>query len=123
MRLFVLAAALAALASTTSTAEAAGCSRAAANAAIRQARPRVPSPEQGAKPFLVTPAMADELICFDFTRDGRSDLAATVASGGTAGDIGWFVLVRTRTGWRQAFSHGPSYKVGRFRVGRDLVDS
>ncbi len=101
----------------------AGCSRAAAEAAIRRAKPHVPSLERGATPILVAPDDADELICFDFTRDGRTDLAATVASGGTAGDVGWFVLVRTVSGWRQAFSRGPLYKLGLFRVGSDLVDS
>ncbi len=72
--------------------------------------------------MVVAPGTADELICFDFTGDGRTDLAVTVASGGTAGDIGWFVLRRTPTGWRLALARG-GYKVGLARVGRDLVDS
>ncbi len=97
-----------------------GCSRAAANAAIRAVKPRIPSPASGT--MAVPPSMADELICFDFTGDGRTDLAVTVASGGTAGDIGWFVLRRTPTGWQVALSRG-GYKVGLTRVGRDLVDS
>jgi hypothetical protein len=113
--------AVAALAgATTSAAQGAACSRAAANAAIRQVRPHVPS--LGDTPLLVTAANADALICFDFTRDGRTDLAVTVASGGTAGDIGWIVLRRTARGWRLALSRG-GYKVGVFRVGGDLVDS
>jgi hypothetical protein len=118
----VVVAALAAVGTTTSVAAAgsATCSRAAARAAIARAKPRVPSLANGT--MLVTPGMADELICFDFTGDGRTDLAVTVASGGTAGDIGWFVLVRTRTGWRTAFNRG-GYKLGLFRVGGDPVDS
>ena len=118
----VAVAALLAAAAATSVAGAGGasCSRAVAKAAIVRARPHIPSLANGT--MLVTPGMADALICFDFTGDGRTDLAVTVASGGTAGDIGWFVLVRTRTGWRVALTQG-GYKVGLFRLGRDLVDS
>ena len=119
-RLFVLGAALAAGAALTGEAGAAGCSRAAADAAIRQAKPHVPG--LGDSPVLVTPANADSLICFDFTRDGRIDLAVTVASGGTAGDIGWVVLRRTSGGWRPALARS-GYKIGLFRVGGDLVVS
>jgi len=72
--------------------------------------------------MLVTPAMTDEVICFDFTRDGRTELAVTIASGGTAGDIGWIVLARTVHGWRFALGRS-GYKIGLFRVGRDLVSS
>jgi hypothetical protein len=116
------AAALAAVGMTTSIAAAGGasCSGAAAKAAIAHARPRIPSLANGT--MVVTPGMVDELICVDFNGDLRIDLAATVASGGTAGDIGWFVLVHTRTGWRVALTQG-GYKIGLFRVGRDLVDS
>jgi hypothetical protein len=105
---------------TAGTAQGAACSRTTANAAIRQVKPHIPS--LGDTPLLVTPKDADELICFDFTRDGRTDLAVSVASGGTAGDVGWFVLVRTQTGWRLAIGRA-GYKLGIFRVGGDLVDS
>ena len=72
--------------------------------------------------MLVTPSMVDKIICFDFTRDGRSDLALTVASGGTAGDIGWVALARARSGYRLVLQRS-GYKVGLFRVGGDLVES
>jgi hypothetical protein len=98
----------------------AACSRATASAALKQVKPHITG--LGDQQALVTPANADQLICFDFTRDGRGDLALTVASGGTAGDIGWIVLQRTGSGWRLAHSEG-GYKVGLFRVGGDLVDS
>jgi hypothetical protein len=45
-----------------------------------------------------------------------------VDSGGTAGDIGWVVLVRTHTGWRLALARS-GYKLGIFRVGSDLASS
>jgi hypothetical protein len=118
--LFAVIAALAVLAGLTGTAQGAGCSPAAAKAAIRQARPHITSLANTS--MLVTPGMADEVICFDFTRDGRTDLAVTVASGGTAGDIGWVVLARTAHGWRFALGRS-GYKIGLFRVGGDLVDS
>ena len=122
MRLFVPIAIVAAAvaAATASAAPAASCSRAAANTAIRQVKPHIAG--LGDTPLLVTPANADELICFDFTRDRRTDLAVTVASGGTAGDIGWVVLRRTATGWRLALSR-TGYKLGLFRLGSDLVSS
>jgi len=120
-RLLTLVAALAAcVAATTAGAGGTGCSRALADAAIRQVKPHIPS--LGDTPLLVTPAIVDELICFDFTGDGRIDLAMTVASGGTAGDIGWLVLQRTASGWRLALGRS-GYKVGLFRVGRDPVSS
>lgn len=116
--LVIVLAAAAAL--TTSAAQGAACSRATANAAIRQVKPHIAG--LGDTPLLVTPANADALICFDFTRDGRSDLAVTVASGGTAGDIGWVVLRRVTGGWRLALSR-TGYKIGLFRLGSDLASS
>jgi hypothetical protein len=121
-RLLAAVAVLAAAAAVTTTgvAGAAGCSRALAAAALRQTHPHTPG--LGDQQILVTPANADRLICLDFTRDGRVDIAITVASGGSAGDIGWIVLQRRGTGWRLALSRS-GYKVGLWRVGGDLVDS
>ena len=70
----------------------------------------------------VDPNSADEVLCFDFTRDGRLDLAVTIASGGTAGDVGFAVFRATAGGWRVALARG-GYKLGLFRVGGDLVSS
>ena len=64
----------------------------------------------------------DRLLCFDLTRDGRRDLALTVASGGTAGDVAWLVLVGTPTGSRVALARG-GYKLLLVRRGRDLVET
>jgi hypothetical protein len=99
-------------------APAAPCTRAAAKAAI-----------------LATPALrsiwatvrlgggVDKLICHDLTGDAVPELAATIFSGGTAGDIAWVVFRRSRGRWRLAFRQLQAYKVGLFRVGRDLVES
>lgn len=116
----VAAAAVAALAATTGTAGASGCSAAAAKAAIRATKPHIRSLAN--EPTLVTPAMADLVVCVDLSRDGRADMGVTVASDGTAGYIGWPAFLRTGTGWRLV--HGQSgYKVGLFRAGHDLVDA
>jgi hypothetical protein len=96
------------------------CANTTGALALRLARPHIPG--LGDRPVLVTPRNVDEVICFDFTRDGHPDLAFTVASGGTAGDIGWIVLVRRASGWRLAHSQG-GYKLGLARKGGDLVST
>jgi hypothetical protein len=115
----ILAAAVLA-ATVTSTAGAAACSRATAKAAVAKVKPRIAMLTNA--PALVKPADIDTVICFDFTRDGRTDVAVTVASGGTAGDIGWLVLVRTPTAWKVGHEAG-GYKLGLFRFGNDVVVS
>jgi hypothetical protein len=70
----------------------------------------------------VQPSQADKVICFDFTRDGRTDMAVTLFSGGTAGDIAWVVFVATDAGWRPSLVRG-GYKIGLWRTGGDLVVS
>ena len=96
------------------------CSLAAAKAAIVSTRVKVPYLSGG--PGRVTSDQADGVICFDFTRDGRKDMAVTIASGGTAGDIAWVVFAETPTGYRVALVQG-GYKLSLYRVGGDLVSS
>jgi hypothetical protein len=94
------------------------CTIAAARAAILQApslRELAPTVRNGGGP--------DRLICHDLTGDGVSELAVTVFSGGTAGDIAWVVFRRANGRWQVAFSQLHAYKVGLFRVDRDLVES
>jgi hypothetical protein len=110
------------LAATTAPAQAArgGCSRATARAAIALTHLRMTL--LGDSATRVDPESADEVLCFDFTRDGRLDLAVTIASGGTAGDVGFAVFRGTASGWRVALARN-GYKLGLFRVGGDLVSS
>ncbi len=62
------------------------------------------------------------LICRDLTRDGRTDMVVTLASGGTAGDLAWVAFVGTASGRRYAgFATG--YKLGLVRAGSDLVET
>jgi hypothetical protein len=69
---------------------------------------------------------ADKVMCHDFTGDGRPDLAVTIASGGTAGDVGFVVFrsipFKVGPGW-QVVLNRKGYKLGLFRVGDDLVGS
>jgi hypothetical protein len=76
----------------------------------------------GPDPVRIDPAGADQVICHDFTRDGRRDLALTIASGGTAGDVGFAVFRATPGGWRVTLTRG-GYKIGLFRLGNDLAAS
>jgi hypothetical protein len=114
--LVVLVSALVA-AQAASPAATLGCSSKAARAAIAAARPRLAL--TGDKE-LITPGMADKVLCFDVTGDGRTDMAVSLFSGGTAGDVGWLVFARRGAGWRLAGS-GTGYKLGLFRSGRRLV--
>jgi hypothetical protein len=70
----------------------------------------------------IDPDTADQVICFDFTRDGRLDIAVSIASGGTAGDVGFVVFRRAASGWRIALT-GSGYKLGLFRLGGDVATS
>ena len=65
----------------------------------------------------------DSLICHDLTGDGETDMAATIFSGGTAGDIAWVVLRRSHGKWVLALRQLGLYKVGLFALAGDLVDS
>lgn len=121
MKLLVLAAALAAVATTSAHAAKPTCTVAAAKRAVAAANLRMKL--LGDSPVRVGASSVDRVLCHDFTRDGRLDLAVTIASGGTAGDIGFAVLRATPTGgWRVALARS-GYKLGLFRLGGDVVSS
>ena len=120
MRVLLVALALMAVTATTSQAAPAACGVETAHAAIRSTHLKMTL--LGEAPTRVDPASADQVICFDFTRDGRLDLAVTIASGGTAGDVGFVVFRGTAAGWRVALTRG-GYKLGLFRVGGNVVSS
>ena len=83
MKLLVLAAALAAVATTSAHAAKPTCTVAAAKRAVAAANLRMKL--LGDSPVRVGASSVDRVLCHDFTRDGRADLAVTIASGGTAG--------------------------------------
>jgi hypothetical protein len=114
LRFVVVVAVLAAAAATTSAAATrASCSAATARAAIAQTKPRLAL--LGPK-VLIEPRQADKVLCFDVTRDARVDMAVSVFSGGTAGDVGWLLFVPDGARWRLA-GKGTGYKLGLNRVG------
>ncbi len=120
MRLLALAAVVFAATAAPAQSTRAGCGRATARAAIASTHLRMTL--LGDSATRVDPKSADAVLCFDFTRDGRLDLAVTIASGGTAGAIGFAVFRATPNGWRVVLARN-GYKLGLFRMGGDLVSS
>lgn len=49
-------------------------------------------------------------------------MGVTIASGGTAGDVGFVLFRRTVRGWRVALAEN-GYKIGLFRLGDDVATS
>ena len=93
------------------------CSSASARAAIAASKPRLAltGPKQP-----IAPSMADKVLCFDVTGDGHGDMAVTLFSGGTAGDVGWLLFAWNGTRW-QLVATGSGYKLGLFRSGSKLL--
>ena len=120
MRVLVAALLVAAGATTSADARDTACGPATARAAVRQTHLTLKL--LGPDLARVDPGSIDRVLCFDFTRDGRADVAATIASGGTAGDIGFVVFRRTASGWKVALT-GSGYKLGLVRAGRDLIQT
>jgi hypothetical protein len=52
----------------------------------------------------VAPSSADRVLCHDFTRDGRTDIAVTIVSGGTVGDVGFALFLSTPNSWQVALA-------------------
>jgi hypothetical protein len=94
------------------------CSAASARAAIAASKPRLAL--LGPDKVTITPGQADKVLCFDVTGDGRTAMAVSIFSGGTAGDVGWLLFVPDGVRWRLARS-GTGYKLGLFRSGSGLL--
>ncbi|HEY8028231.1 MAG TPA: hypothetical protein VIE38_01850 [Gaiellaceae bacterium] len=87
------------------------CSTQAAMAAIVRQHPKVKDNANEMVP--VDPKSIDGLVCTDDT------MAIALASGGTAGDVGFVLFHRTSSGWRVARTEG-GYKIGVFKLGGDV---
>jgi hypothetical protein len=122
VRALVIAAVTVALTAAASPAHGApaACGPATAKKAVTATKLRMKLLGPGT--VLVSPSSVDRVICHDFTRDGRADVAVTIASGGTAGDVGFAVFRSVPEGWQVALARD-GYKIGLFRVGNDLVSS
>jgi hypothetical protein len=95
------------------------CTKAAADTAIRASTLPADVKDLTHQPL----AGVDTIICHDLTGDGRVDMAVTLASGGTAGDIAWAAFARRPGGWRLAGANPTAYKLLLLRTGRDLVET
>lgn len=90
---------------------AAPCSLAAAKAAIVRQHPKAEDLAGQRAP--VDPNGIEGLVC------AADTMAVAIASGGTAGDVGFVIFRRTASGWRVEKTGG-GYKIGVFRVGADV---
>jgi hypothetical protein len=113
---FAAAACVAVAAVPPAAAAAPKCTDAAARSAVRFAKPRL-APFGNAQ--VMQAKSVGAVICFDATRDGRTDMAVSFFSGGTAGDIGWAFFAAKADGWRLAGS-GEGYKLWLLRSGTKL---
>jgi hypothetical protein len=105
-----------ALAATPADHGAPRCGDAAARSAIRFAKPRFATL---AEPQTFPAKAADRIVCLDATRDGLADMAVSLFSGGTAGDVGWVFFAAKPDGWRLA-GKGSGYKLLLRRAGAEL---
>lgn len=90
------------------------CTLAAAKTAIVRQHPRLKNLANQLQ--TVDPGSVDGVVCAGAT------MAVTIASGGTAGDVGLILFRRTTTGWRAALTRR-GYKIGLFRAGADVAES
>ncbi len=97
-----------------------GCGTATARSAIKSTHVEIPMLSGMKAP--ADPKYVGTVICFDFTRDGRTDMAVSIASGGTAGDIAWILFTGSASGWKVAHTEG-GYKLGLYRLGGDVATS
>lgn len=87
------------------------CTLAAAKAAIVRQHPKAKDLANEMAP--VDPGSVEGLVCAGDT------MAVAIASGGTAGDVGFVLFRRTAAGWRVARTGG-GYKIGVFKLGGDV---
>ncbi len=114
----MLAAPLLAAASLTAP----SCGRAAAKAAITSTGLTIPASESiSSQPYRPSPSQVDWVLCLSLP-GGKKAMVTTLASGGTAGDIGWIVFVKGPTAYRVGLVRG-GYKLGLTRVGTDLIET
>ncbi len=105
-----------------SLAGAPSCGVSAARAAVKATHLTIPASQSiSSQAYRVSPSQVDKVICFHFA-GGKFVLAATIASGGTAGDIYWAVFTHRPTGYAVSLVRG-GYKLGLVRAGSDLVEA
>jgi hypothetical protein len=99
-------------------AAAAACSLATARAIVKNERLTIPgSASMSSSPFRADPKLVDSVICLALP-GGRTAMALSIASGGTAGDIAWAIYV----GSKLRLVRG-GYKLSIWRKGSDVVET
>jgi hypothetical protein len=98
------------------------CTAKAARAAVASQKVIVPAAQSiSSESYRLDPSELDGAICMSLP-GGKTALAAGIASGGTAGDIGWIVLVGGPGPYKLALVRG-GYKLGLKRVGQTFVET
>lgn len=106
----------------TAAPAAGGCSKAAAKAAVLASSLPQRWKDEARHKYGPYEGL-DGTICRDFTRDGQIDMAATFASGGTAGDVAWVLFRRVGSGWKLAIARLHDYKLTLTVRGSDIVET
>ena len=63
-----------------------------------------------------------QVLCGDFTRDGRIDMAVSAATAGSAGVIGWAIFTAVPGGWKLALNRPNAYRPRLIRLGGDVLE-
>jgi hypothetical protein len=99
------------------------CNLARAKAKIKSSHVTIPGSQSiSSEPYRVAASQADRVTCVELAGHDAVAMAVTLASGGTAGDVGWVVFVGGSHGYRLSLVRG-GYKLGLARVGSDLVET
>jgi hypothetical protein len=98
------------------------CNLAAAKAAVKSTHLTIPASQSiSSQAYRVSPKDLGGVICIRLP-GGRTAMVVTVASGGTAGDIDWAVLLSGKSGYQVSLVRG-GYKLGLVRKGTDIVET
>jgi hypothetical protein len=100
----------------------AACSLATASATVKNQRLTIPgSASSSGSPFRADPTLVDRVLCVPLP-GGRTAMAVTIASGGTAGDTSWAIYVGGPGGYELGLVRG-GYKLSIGRTGSDIVET
>jgi hypothetical protein len=98
------------------------CNTPAARAVVESSRLLLPASQSlSGEAYRILPSDVGGTICFALP-GGKKAMVVTLASGGTAGDIGWAIFVGSGRTWRPALVRG-GYKLGLVRKGADIVET
>ena len=89
---------------------------------MKSSRLTVPATQSlSGEAYRISPRDVGGTICFPLP-GGKQAMVVTIASGGTAGDVGWAIYVGSGRAWKPALVRG-GYKLGLLRKGADIVET